>query len=444
MKMSRLKLITTPIDSDYHSIQENMPYLQTIKEERDDMETFSISDFIEPKSEVDEIHQTSITEDNESYDQSLEESPTKSYQKEHSNYLTDPFLYVKQYCAKCNKIYSIHKDKATKVCLKCASKAVYECIICKRRYPTKSHVFSHLKTRFDCRTMIDLHCSHCSYTSIHKGFLKNHLLKKHTCGINELISCPNCGRHFKRSTNVEEHILSCGKKPYLECNFCNFKTSYRISLKVHMNHHILEADNGSAILNENLDEIVVDAVEEMEFLWKPGDSAQKIESKMINSENKKKNYIDLNCRNIIKTYCYKCKKTSPIRTKKLKNCPDCQENLLHECGICSSKFNTSTNIIRHIRDKHGDTDIKNTYICGNCDKTYDEYKKSVRHENICKRAYPCNLCAFVAKNPSKLSSHRSRWHFGPEKDSHHPCPSCGRQMRFFNSRDLDAQCGHCR
>ena len=161
-------------------------------------------------------------------------------------------------------------DKAPTRCKNCQDNLLFECTICFRKYLHKSNIFSHLKTKNDCRKMPDLSCSHCTYTSIHKGFLKNHMLTKHYNSINNLKECKRCGRHFKRSVNAEEHELSCGKMPYIGCLFCDFKTSYRIRMKVHMNYHIVDPSLGAGLVDENLQEVTVDPTTVLDYLWKPG------------------------------------------------------------------------------------------------------------------------------------------------------------------------------
>ncbi|XP_014203254.1 zinc finger Y-chromosomal protein-like isoform X2 [Copidosoma floridanum] len=357
-----------------------------------------------------------------------------------------PFEYLRQHCNKCNKLITRHKNQSLKKCMTCGSLLLFECVICKRRYKKNSNIFSHLKTKYDCRNKPDLHCSICDYTNIHKGFMKNHMEKRHAGGVDELISCSKCGRHFKRAYNAEEHELSCGGVPYLECMYCDFKTTYRISFKVHKSQHIVSPENGAALVNENFEVVSVDPLMDNPIIWTPGSSKEITNEirKKTNSQDETENVqiIDLICRNMIKMYCYKCKETTIIKNKKHTKCLKCTTELLHQCGLCNSKFVTYHNILRHFKDRHSNDNIKNIYVCGICEKKYDSFKKLSRHETFCSRTLRCAMCPFTAKMPNVLKRHCQKWHFGPDKNSHQPCLKCGRQKRAFKSVNSDF-CSNC-
>ena len=184
-------------------------------------------------------------------------------------FCTVPYMNLTHYCPTCDRLFVKPKDEAQNYCEKCKTKLLFECMICNRRYTNKVQVFGHLKTRHDCTKKPDLHCSMCEYKTIHRGYLKHHMFLKHM-SMNDLEPCSKCGRHFKRVVNAREHELSCGSKPYLQCRFCDFQTTYRISFQVHMKHHIIDPKKGAALINEKFEEVSVDPDIQLGLLFKKG------------------------------------------------------------------------------------------------------------------------------------------------------------------------------
>ena len=144
-------------------------------------------------------------------------------------------------------------------------------------------------------------------------------------------------------------------------------------------------------------------------------------------------------------YCYKCKVTTSVRDVKYNNCQKCSTELIHECGLCTSKFNTCPNVIRHLRERHSSCNLVSTYVCGSCDKVINDYKQFSRHDAKCRRVVlHCEFCPYKAKSGRILKSHRDKWHLGPLKDEHRPCPICGRHMKQDFGNPSMLWCAICR
>ena len=74
-------------------------------------------------------------------------------------------------------------------------------------------------------------CLHCDYTHIAASLVRSHTLRHHsqlTC------SCPVCGKQFRSSKNVQDHILFVHRGRNHPCSFCDYKAQTRDKLKLHI------------------------------------------------------------------------------------------------------------------------------------------------------------------------------------------------------------------
>lgn len=50
--------------------------------------------------------------------------------------------------------------------------------------------------------------------------------------------CENCGRRYYDAKNLRRHLShECGKKPYLQCIYCPYKSTYKFYLDKHIEKH---------------------------------------------------------------------------------------------------------------------------------------------------------------------------------------------------------------
>ncbi|XP_033207793.1 zinc finger protein 501-like [Belonocnema kinseyi] len=50
--------------------------------------------------------------------------------------------------------------------------------------------------------------------------------------------CQKCGRRYYEEKNLRRHLMhECGKQPFRQCNFCQYKSIYKFYLEKHMQKH---------------------------------------------------------------------------------------------------------------------------------------------------------------------------------------------------------------
>ncbi|XP_058807288.1 zinc finger protein ZFMSA12A-like isoform X2 [Phymastichus coffea] len=191
---------------------------------------------------------------------------------------------IQIYCRGCDSVLDaarVHSKRNN--CYYCVKPLSYRCANCKRQYSNSSAVHNHL--RYECNNQPQFGCPHCEYRAKQKGNLLAHIQRKHTakecagCGLkfNDNVSlrmhmstqcrtetmlrcqlctftcnfitkmkehvriehksryqCRQCGKKYKNYKSLKSHENACGSKADFQCEYCDYKTTYKVRIQAHL------------------------------------------------------------------------------------------------------------------------------------------------------------------------------------------------------------------
>ena len=133
------------------------------------------------------------------------------------------------YCVKCDNKSSPTTINSGQTCELCNSLVIYQCRICKKPYTYRQSIYRHLKN--ECINIEPQYkCSQCDYKAKQKAVLQRHVKLKHS-----IKKCPDCGKNFKDSFALRKHQLNeCVNKAMLKCYCCSYKSIFKSQLENHI------------------------------------------------------------------------------------------------------------------------------------------------------------------------------------------------------------------
>ena len=104
------------------------------------------------------------------------------------------------------------------------------CTTCNKPFATKDDLMNHERSLHNASK---LSCARCKSTFTFKNNLIRH--QKKCRGIsNKKLNCFACGKAFKKTKYLIEHIKGQHTPPRYQCDICKLKFSYRSLLKSHV------------------------------------------------------------------------------------------------------------------------------------------------------------------------------------------------------------------
>ncbi|CAH2007013.1 unnamed protein product [Acanthoscelides obtectus] len=230
-----------------------------------------------------------------------------------------------------------------------------------------------------------LHCMHCSYQTLWKKVLIEHILTH-----SKLQSCSYCIESFKSKGDLNSHISEKHARKIHHCTYCDFTSSYGTCLKKHMMKHT-------------------------------------------------GNYKLVKCKYCEETF----KKTETLNSHIIKNHPEFVDSISHkiyECPSCVYKTVSKYLMSRH-KLQHPESGNDSLIFCPHCNGSFtekddlDEHISKQHSElvgSVTNKLYGCKHCTFKTVSKRHLVSHMLEH---PESDSLLKCPHCN--VVFTNKKFLD-------
>ncbi|XP_059088892.1 zinc finger protein 737-like [Tigriopus californicus] len=236
---------------------------------------------------------------------------------------------------------------------------------------------------------LDKHYKEC-YREKQKSQNKKNSESALTKGGNQ---CSECGKICRSSTVLKMHLKTHTGDKSFQCEFCDFKTIYKVSMQFHHRRHLV--DQGV------LEKVICDLCGK-EYRDKYNLRAH------VQSVHEKSSVV--HCDQCERTFS--CKKT--LTTHKNRIHGESSEFFCRECGARSgSKYELET----HMRT-HREPEFK----CKFCGKMMKTSASLISHERIHtgENPFKCKLCEYSCKSSATLSAHKKFIHNNGKKLSLHP------------------------
>ncbi|XP_073537622.1 uncharacterized protein [Phyllobates terribilis] len=262
---------------------------------------------------------------------------------------------------------------------------LFSCSECGKYFKKKSDLFQHQRIHTGKKPLSCFECKKC-FT------LKSDLVRHLRCHTGEKpFSCSECGKCFSRKTNLVTHQkIHTGEKPF-SCSECGKCFTLKSHLVTHQTFHTGE---------------------------KP-------------------------------LSCFQCKKCFTLKSDLVRHLRSHTGEKPFSCSECGKCFNRKANLVRHLRSHTGEK----PFSCSECEKCFDRKTNLIRHQRIHtgEKPFSCSECGKCFSLKSHLIAHRI-FHTGEKPFS---CAECG---KCFNRKEnlashkrthtgekpfLCSECGKC-
>ena len=98
---------------------------------------------------------------------------------------------------------------------------------------------------------------------------------------------------------------------------------------------------------------------------------------------------------------------------------------MFKCQVCEREFTTKFSLSNHIKSQH--LELKKTYSCPLCGKTFSQLRSYRQHANVHAgiKPYKCEICGKAFTYDKSLNEHR----YMHDKERRFSCEECGKAFR---------------
>ncbi|XP_050545389.1 zinc finger protein 43-like isoform X2 [Daktulosphaira vitifoliae] len=282
-----------------------------------------------------------------------------------------------------------------------------ECRYCNKKFNYDFNLSQHIKKKH--KFSKNYHCSECFKVFYKRSDIKMHIFKEHNNY--QKFSCKICAVSFYSSLELSEHMKIHYSKNSYKCDVCpkSFNSSYRLyqhyQWHLGINHFKCQfcskmfSNFSSYLSHERIhtgEKSCVCCVCKKRF-------------KVI-SNLKFRSRIHMKCKPFI-TNC--CLKNYLLTSKSLTNKNICsKEKLLNSYSSDSFNCSTMLNIHKNFTNiyicKKCKINLKPSYTCDICSKSFTQYFLLEEHQNIHinSNSFKCNLCHLILSDYSMFITHK--------------------------------------
>ncbi|XP_041133794.1 zinc finger protein 648-like [Polyodon spathula] len=307
----------------------------------------------------------------------------------------------------------IEKKKVADNTGKDAENRPYKCMQCGRAFKKSSNLLSHIETHSGLKPYS---CELCGKAYSHQGTLQQHK-RLHTG--ERPYKCPYCDKTYIWSSDFRKHIRThTGEKPYV-CAACA-KAFVRSSdlrkheRNMHNNNKPYPCQECGKTFNKPLSLLRHQRTHLGEKPFRCPDCGKEfaVASRMVEHQRTHTGERPFIC---------------PICSKSFTKSSNLFEHqTLHtgqrpfKCSECGMSFAQSSRLIRHQRIHTGER----PFVCPKCGQAFARSSTLKRHQQIHsdKKAFLCTQCGKAFRHASQLTQH-TRIHTGERP---YQCPQCGK------------------
>ncbi|XP_056407421.1 zinc finger protein 615-like [Hyla sarda] len=288
----------------------------------------------------------------------------------------------------------------------------FHCDECGKQFKRRSNLLTHGRSHTGAKTYS---CSECGKCFINQSKLVRHE-KNHT--IEKPYSCSECGKCFKCKSDLVMHErIHTGEKPY-SCSECGKCFTAKSQLVAHNRTHTGEkpyscSECGKCFTDKST-HIRHERIHTGEKPYSCSECGRCFTSKSDLVTHKKRHTGEKPCS------CSECGKCFTDKSALARHERIHTGEKPYSCSECGKSYTVKSHLVRHERNHTGDK----PYSCSKCGKCYIVKSQLVRHERFHtgEKPFSCLECGKCFPLKSHLVIHE-RIHTGEKPFS---CPECGK------------------